>query len=158
MKLKKVLIGALALAVVAIFSFTLPGHAVESWTQMLMTDVGIGPQTSGYGVLQTNRVVKATEINSATLTQIIAAPAAGQIFVDGIFLEKVTATSGAVTLQYGTGTNCGTGTATLAYIGPQTSTSLLPLGYYPLKIQVPAAKALCAKVDASTTDALVLAE
>lgn len=158
MRRKNLLIGALILAVFALIAYTPTGRAVESWTQTLMTDVGLGPQTSGYGVLQTNRVVKGTDINSATLTQIIAAPATGQIFVDGVFLEKATATTGAVTLQYGTGTNCGTGTATLAYIGPATSTSLMPLGYYPLKIQVPAAKALCAKVDATTTDALVLAQ
>src|SRR5690348_9269140 len=155
---RNLLLGALVLAVISLFAFTPPGHAVESWTQTLMSDVGLGPQTSGYGVLQVNRVVKSNDINSATLTQLVAAPASGQIFVDGIFLEKATATTGSVTLKYGTGTNCGTGTTTLAYVGPQTATSAVPIGYYPLEVQVPAANALCASTDATTTEALVLAQ
>lgn len=158
MKRKNLLIGALVLAVIAIFAFTPPGRAVESWTQTLMTDVGIGPQTSGYGVLQVNTVNKATSLTATSLTQLIAAPAAGSIFVDGVVLEKATATTGYAELEYGTGTNCGTGTTALATLGPATSTSLLNLGYYPLKIQVPAGKALCGVVDGAGTAALVLAQ
>ncbi len=158
MRFKTFSIGLLVLAVAAIFAFTPASKAVETWTQTLVMDVSVGPPANAAGILQVKELNKATDINSATLTQIIAAPAAGSIYVDGIFLEEATATTGKVTLEYGTGTNCGTGTTALAYLGPQTSTSLLALGYYPLKIQVPAGEALCAEVDATTTEALVLAQ
>jgi len=160
MKAKNTFLALLVVTLVALAGVFLTTQAQESGSQITLAQkfVKSGPQASGAGVLQVAPVNTGVEIAVATLTQIVAAPASGSIYVDGIFLEKATATTGTVTLRYGTGTNCGTGTTTLIYVGPQTTTSLMPLGYYPMHIQVPATKALCAITDATTTAAIVLAQ
>lgn len=51
---------------------------------------------------------------AATLTQCQAAPGAGlSLYVTDIVVQTTTTTSGTYAVQYGTGTNCGTGTAAL---------------------------------------------
>ncbi|MBZ5703245.1 MAG: hypothetical protein LAN84_15540 [Acidobacteriia bacterium] len=117
-----------------------------------MKFIKAGPQTQGAGVLQTGEVNSlSAAVATATLTQVVAAPTSGSIYLRGILLEKVTATTGSVTVQSGTGTNCGTGTAVL--LGPVV---IPPAGYLRLDIQVPAAKALCLQTDAATTSVRAL--
>jgi len=114
--------------------------------------VGDGVTANGTGVIQTGEVsTLSAEVTNTTVTQVVAAPAAGlSIYVRGIVVTKSVAATGAVTLVYGTGTNCGTGTTTLLTISGATSNSLLP-GYIPLGILVPAAKALCLNTEAAGT-------
>jgi hypothetical protein len=51
---------------------------------------------------------------AATLTQCQAAPAAGlTLYITDIAVQTTTATSGTYAIQYGTGSNCGTGTTAL---------------------------------------------
>jgi len=117
-----------------------------------MKFIKVGPQSQGAGVLQVGEVNNlSAAVATATLTQVVAAPTSGSIYLRGILLEKVTATTGSVTVQSGTGTNCGTGTAVL--FGPVV---IPPSGYLRLDIQVPAAKALCLQTDAATTSARAL--
>lgn len=133
-----------------------PSSAQESAAQVRFIKHGV--QAQGFGVYQTGELsTLSAAVASATLTQVVAAPASGSIYLRGIWIEKATATTGAVTVRYGTGTNCGTGTTTLLTIGPQTATSLLPIGYYPVGALVPAQNALCLVTDAATTSARALA-
>jgi hypothetical protein len=116
---------------------------------------GVGAQ--GAGVLQVGEVnTLSAAVATATLTQVVAAPAAGlQTYLRGLLVQKAaTASSGStVTVEYGTGTNCGTGTTVL--LGPLAPP---PVGYIPLNILVPAANAVCLATDASTTSVRVLAQ
>lgn len=94
-----------------------------------------------------------------TTTQVVAVPPAGtSILLHSVLLEKATATTGQVTVIYGTGANCGTGTTTLTTLGPQTATSLLPVGPYLLDVAIPAGNALCLQTDAATTSARVVTQ
>ena len=144
-------LAVLALIVVAPWK---PGQAQESPAQVTMAQkyVNAGVQAQGAGVLQIGEVsTLSAEVTNTTVTQVVAAPAAGlSIYVRGIIVTKAVAATGAVTLVYGTGTNCGTGTTTLLAISGATSNSLLP-GYIRLGIQVPAAKALCLNTEAAGT-------
>lgn len=160
MKLKNTFSALLVVVLLGLAGVFFATYGQESASQITFAQkfVKSGPQALGAGVLQVAPVNTGVEIAVATLTQIVAAPASGSVYLDGIFLEKATATTGVVTLKYGTGTNCGTGTTTLIYVGPQVATSFLNLGYYPMHIQVPAGKALCAMTDATTTAAIVLAQ
>ena len=132
------------------------GIAQESPAQIAFIKHGV--KTQGFGIQQVGELSTLTAaVASATLTEVVAAPASGSIYLRGIWIEKMTATTGSVTVRYGTGTNCGTGTTTLLTIGPQTATSLVPVGYYPVGALVPSGKALCLVTDASTTSARALA-
>lgn len=120
--------------------------------------VSDGVTANGTGVLQTGDVgTLSAAVATATLTEVVAAPAAGlSVYLRGIWLEKSTATTGSALVRYGTGTNCVTGTTTILTIGPQTASSLLPIGYYPVNALIPAAKALCLGTDAATTSVRAL--
>lgn len=66
----------------------------------------------------------------ATLTRCIAAPTSGESrYITDIVANSTTAIGGAMSLQTGTGTNCGTGTASLFPSSPATNTPRL--GYPP---------------------------
>jgi len=111
-----------------------------------------GVQTQGAGVLQTGEVNSiSAAVATATLTQVVAAPTSGSIYLRAILVEKITATTGSVTVQSGTGTNCGTGGAVL--FGPVV---VPPAGYLRLDLLVPATKALCLQTDAGTTSVRAL--
>jgi hypothetical protein len=111
-----------------------------------------GPQTNASGLLQVGEVNSlSAAVATATLTQVVAAPTSGSIYLRAIMLEKVTATTGSVTVQSGTGTNCGTGTVVL--LGPV----IVPVSRYMLlNIRVPAAQAICLQTDAATTSVRAL--
>jgi len=88
---------------------------------------------------------------AATLTQCQAAPAAGlSLYITGLYVQTTTTTSGTYALQYGTGTNCATGTTALfpssgtsnRFNAPITSNAMASI-FFPVPIKVPAANALC---------------
>src|SRR4051812_24728736 len=106
-----------------------------------------GVQTQGAGVLQVGEVnTPSAAVATATLTEVVAAPASGSIYVRGVFVEKSTGAAGTYTLKYGTGTNCGTGTTTI--LGPVTNPTI---GFNRIEVLVAAGKALCLQTDAATT-------
>lgn len=133
-------------------------RAIESWTQTLMTDVIVGPMAKGNAVLQTGEVsTLSAAVASATLTQVVAAPTAGSIYLRGIWIEKSTTATGSILVRYGTGTNCGTGTTTLLSLTAATAQTF-PFGYQAIGVPVPATKALCLGTDAATTSVRALAQ
>ena len=161
MKAKNTFLALLVVGLLAIAGIFLNTQAQESPAQVTMAQrfVKSGPQALGAGVLQVGSIgTLSPAVASATRTEVVAAPASGSIWLQSVIIEKATATTGLVTVSYGTGTNCGTGTTVLLTLGPQTSTSLLPIGTYSLQVQVPAAKALCLTTDAATTSARVVAQ
>ena len=99
---------------------------------------------------------------AATLTQVVAAPAAGtSLYLTDITAVSDTATAGQFTLRYGTGANCVTGTTTnypnvaalttgkIPYPGNTANNPLYVTFTTPLK--VPAANALCVICVATNT-------
>jgi hypothetical protein len=110
---------------------------------------GLGSQ--GNYLLQTGENSKlSAAVATATLTQVVAAPAAGSLYLRGLWIEKATGTTGAVDVKYGTGTNCGTGTTTIMSLAANAAVQI-PLGEFKVGYQVPAGKALCLDTDAATT-------
>lgn len=104
-----------------------------------------GVQTQASGVLQVGEVnTLSAAVATGTLTQVVAAPGSGSIYLRGLLVEKKSATP-TITIQYGTGTNCGTGTTVLA--GPITPVN----EYIPLHVLVPAGEALCLQTDSTDT-------
>src|SRR5512146_567119 len=76
-----------------------------------------GAQAKGANVLQVGEVsTLSAAVSDVTLTEVVAAPTAGSIYLRGLLVEKSTGAGGTITLQTGTGTNCGTGGAVL--LGP----------------------------------------
>ncbi|HEY6349610.1 MAG TPA: hypothetical protein VI636_09395 [Candidatus Angelobacter sp.] len=132
--------------------------ALAAWQQvgeqnlLKLSFVGKGVSSTGTNVLQTGEVNSITApVATATLTRIVFAPASGQTYIRRVMVEKSTGSTGTFTLQYGTGTNCGTGTTVL--FGPVTNPQVVP--HY-IGILVPAGQDLCAQTDASTTSVRVL--
>jgi hypothetical protein len=114
--------------------------------------IGKGVSNQGTRILQTGDLSNlSTAVATATLTRVVAAPASGSTYIRSIAVEKSTGAGGSFTLQYGTGTNCGTGTTVL--IGPVTNP---PIQTYYLGAIVPAGQDLCAQTDASTTSIRLL--
>lgn len=153
------LLMGVVLAIAALVAFVPAppaAFAQESAAQVALQQkfVLAGPRAQGAGVMQTGEVdTLSAAVASATLTQVVAAPTSGSIYLRALLVEKATASTGSVTVKYGTGTNCGTGTTTL--LGPVT---VPPVGRLTLDIQVPAANALCILTDASTTSVRVLGQ
>jgi hypothetical protein len=133
---------------------TIPGNGTNADKQMLD---GVGALGAGVKQVATLGTLSAA-VASATDAQVVAAPGSGSIVLLGVFLEKATNTTGTATVEYGTGTNCGTGKTTLLILGPQTASSLLPIGYYPVNALVPATKALCLVTDGSGTSIRALTQ
>ncbi len=112
-----------------------------------------GVQAQGSGILQIGEAgTLSAAVASATRTEVVAAPTAGSIYLKGIWVEKATATTGLVTVSYGTGANCATGPTTILSIGAGSPA----IGFYPVNTIVPATKALCLTTDAATTSARAL--
>jgi hypothetical protein len=127
----------------------LPGDGTQAEKQV---SDGVGSQ--GAGVLQTAPLFTlSAAVASSTLTQVVAAPGSGSIYLGAILVEKATASSGSFTVEYGTSTNCGTGTTVL--FGPVTVPAV---GMMPVGVLVPATKALCLVTDASTTSVRALTQ
>jgi len=127
-----------------------PGDGTQGEIQI---SDGVGAH--GAGVLQTAELFTlSTAVASASLTQVVAAPSAGvSVYVGRLLIEKATASTGSVTVEYGTGVNCGTGTTVL--FGPVT---VPPVGMISVGVLVPAAKALCLVTDANTTSVRALTQ
>ena len=89
---------------------------------------------------------------STTLTQQIATPASGtSIWITAVVVSSVTAAS-TLTIEYGTGTNCATGTTKeILLTSPLNTAAWNFQGYSPVGLQIPAAQAVCA-VCGSATD------
>lgn len=150
----------LALAVSALLiatPWTSPS-AQESPAQVTMQQkfVNQGVQAKGAGVaLHGELGTLSAAVASATRTQVVAAPAAGvSTILRGVLVESATAATGVVTISYGTGTNCATSPTVITSLAAGTST-VIPIGYVPLNVVVPAAKAVCITTDAATTSARV---
>jgi hypothetical protein len=78
--------------------------------------------------------------NVTTLAQIVALSAGQAIYVCGVAVG--TTTAGTVTLEYGTGTNCGTGGTALTGAIP-TAVAIGNLGWGGTIVTAPVGKALC---------------
>lgn len=132
----------------------IPGNGTDAFKAVLD---GVGAQ--GAGVLQTAPLYTlSAAVASATRAQVVAAPGAGSIYLAGILVETATNSAGIVTVSYGTGANCGTGTTTLFTLGLGTGSSPFPVGFYPVHVLVPATKALCLTTDGATTSARALTQ
>lgn len=157
MKKRIVSLLALALALIVAGIYSAPRAQVTA-DQVTLTTVSVGPKARGVGVQQIGEVsTLSAAVATATRTQVIAAPASGSIYLRGLWIEKSTSGSGSVTLSYGTGANCATGTTTLLSLAAATGQTLA-FGYYPIGVQVPAGNALCAQTDAATTSVRVLGQ
>lgn len=97
---------------------------------------------------------------AATLTQCQAAPAAGlRLYVTDISIQSTTATAGLFLLRQGTGTNCGTGTAsifpsaaTVVRYGYPANTAAQASTYrFTTPVVLTAANALCVLCTATNT-------
>jgi len=134
-------------------------QAQEVYQQVFLTTIEKGGRAKGNSVLQTGQVSTLSALASnTTLIELVAAPATGQTYVRGVWIEKSTTATGNVTLTFGTTTTtpCDTGatTVTLTAVSGQT----LRFGYHPLGILAPAAKKVCGSTDAATTAFRVLAQ
>jgi hypothetical protein len=134
--------------------FTKPGNGTTSFL-----DVAGGVGAKGAGVQQVATLgALSAAVASGTDAEVVAAPGTGSVVLLGVFLEKATNTTGTATVEYGTGTNCGTGKTTILTLGPQTASSPLHLGFYPISALVPAQKALCLVTDGSGTSIRALTQ
>jgi hypothetical protein len=115
----------------------------------------VGLCTNAAGCLPPNGDTQFYQAATTTLTQVIAAPGSGSIRITSLVASGLeSATGGWIELEYGTGTNCATGTTVLAFVlwvpaaapGAQIS---LGTGYGNVFL-VPATKALCVIVSAGT--------
>ncbi len=159
-KLKVVAVLALCLVnLAAIATLVAPGavaQVVGEQVLLTMRFLNAGPSTQGANALQVGEVsTLSAAVASATLTEVVAAPSTGSIYLRGIWVEKSTTATGSVLVRYGTGTNCGTGTTTLLSLTAATGQTF-GFGYYRIGVQVPATKALCLGTDASTTSVRAL--
>jgi hypothetical protein len=145
---------AFGVTLALIVSVALLAAAATSPSQTLvaMRFINAGIQSQGAGVLQTGEVnTLSASVATATLTQAVAAPSAGSVYIRGVLVEKSTGAAGTYTIQTGTGSNCGTGTTVL--LGPVTNP---PVGFNRLEVLAPATKAVCVQTDAATTLVRVL--
>lgn len=156
--MKKHIFTALSLAVLLTLALSTPwitstAQVVADQVILKMKFVKDGITAQGQNVLQTGEVgTLSAAVATTSLTEVVAAPSSGSIYLRGIWIEKATATTGNVLVRNGTGTNCGTGTATILSIGVGSPA----IGYYPLNVLVPGANAVCLSTDASTTSARAL--
>ena len=149
----------LTAALVLMLGSLLPTRAVESWTQTLMESIDAGPSAKGASVLQTGEVsTLSSAVASASLTQVVAAPTAGSIYLRGIWINKAATTTGSILLRDGTGTNCASGTTHTILSLTAATGQTFPLGYQAIGVQVPAARALCAVTEGANTSVQVLAQ
>lgn len=90
----------------------------------------------------------AINVSSATTTQIVGLSGSTKIYVTG--LTVIAGGTGNITLVYGTGTNCGTGTTSLSGAMPLVANSGLSIGGgLGAVLMVPAGQALCVTTSAA---------
>jgi hypothetical protein len=157
MKKERLLIGIMAVLLFAVAVMVIPGGRVAAQqvgdqTLLKMKFINFGSSTLGTNILQTGEVnTLSAAVATATLTKVVTGPASGSVYIRGVIVEKSTGGTGSFTIQTGTGTNCGTGTAVL--LGPVVNP---PIGKVWLEIQATAAKDVCLQTDAATTSARLL--
>lgn len=147
---------AAVLIVVGALAILFPAQAQQIGDQTLlkMKFINSGSSSLGVNILQTGEVnTLSAAVATATLTRVVTGPASGSVYVRGVIVEKSTGGTGSFTIQTGTGTNCGTGTAVL--VGPVVNP---PIGKVWLEIQATAAKDVCLQTDAATTSARLLSD
>lgn len=159
---KSVLFGAAVAAL--LFALSIPWLAPlaqETASQVTLTMAflkqGVLTDASSRGVLQIGQLsTLSAAVASATRTEVVAAPAAGNaVYVRGLFVQSSTTGTGSITVSYGTGTNCATGTTTVLTLTAATGQTL-PFGYANVGAKIPAANALCLQTDAATTSVRAL--
>lgn len=156
MKMQRLMIAAFAIVLFVVAVMLTPSthvlaQQVGDQIILKMRFANQGVQGGGGGILQTGAVSNiSTAVATATLTRVVVAPASNQTYVRGVIVEKSTGGTGSFTLQYGTGTNCGTGTTVL--LGPVVNP---PIQQYNLGLNIPAGQDLCVQTDASTTSVRV---
>jgi hypothetical protein len=134
---------------IAIALSPLPTLAARTGEQVLISlkFISDGVQSKGTNVLQVGELnMLSAAVSNTTVTQVVAAPASGSVYLRGILVEKSTGAAGTYTVTQGTGTNCATGSTTV--LGPVTNP---PIGFNRIEIAIPATKALCLSSDAATT-------
>lgn len=89
----------------------------------------------------------AINVATATTTQLIALSAGKAIYVTGF--DMIAGGTGNVTFEYGTGTNCGTGTTVLTGAYPLTAQAGLARGGSGVVWKIPASNALCVLTSAA---------
>jgi hypothetical protein len=115
-----------------------------------------GPSAQGAYTLQTGEEsTLSAAVASATLTEVVAAPTAGSVYLRGIWIEKSVTATGSILVRYGTGTNCGTGTTTLISLTAAAGQTF-PFGYIPIGAQIPSTKALCLVTEGANTSVRAL--
>lgn len=136
----------------------------------IRSDTGVGltaPIEAGQYLLGTNGWFKQRGCNStasfnvaSTTTQVVAAVAAQTPRICAYMFAPSTATAGSVSLVYGTGTNCGTGTVTLFTI-PLPAANVAPISqtfnsatFGPLSTS----QALCISTTTATVQGYILFE
>jgi hypothetical protein len=147
---------ALLLVMVAVTFMPQPvahaAQAVGEQALLKMRFINDGVQALGSGVLQAESVsTLSAAVASATRASVATAPAAGNIYIKGVVIEKSAGGTGVVTISEGTGTNCGTNTAVIVtFTNPVVST--IPLG-----IQTPTAlRDVCITTEGASTSARIL--
>jgi hypothetical protein len=108
-----------------------------------------GAESSGnlVGIVQADNSV-AINISTATTTQIVALSSGKKIYV--VAWDVVAGGTGAITLEYGTGSNCGAGTTMLTGAYPLTAQNgIAKGGGLGAVLVVPAGNALCALTSAA---------
>jgi hypothetical protein len=153
----RLVIATVVVLLFAVAMLIIPGSNVNAQqvgdqTLLKMKFVNFGSSTLGTNILQTGEVnTLSAAVATATLTKVVTGPASGSVYIRGVIVEKSTGGTGSFTIQTGTGTNCGTGTAVL--LGPVVNP---PIGKVWLEIQATAAKDVCLQTDAGTTSARLL--
>lgn len=100
-------------------------------------------------IIQSDKSV-AINISTATTTQLVALASGQKIYVTRY--DVIAGGTGTFQLEYGTGTNCGTGTTVLTGAYPWTAqTGLTTGGGLGSIYQIPASNALCAVTNAATS-------
>jgi len=130
-----------------------PGNGTNAEKHVLD---GVG--TRGAGVLQTGQLGTLSAVVANTLTEVVAVTTGGaKTVIIGVWVESAVATTGQVDVKYGTDTNCGTGTTTLASLKASANNPLAP-GFYPLPALVVADKATCIVTEAAGTTARLITQ
>lgn len=106
------------------------------------------PSASGPAPVSSATDTVAVNMSTATTTQIVALSSGQKIYVSGGAI--VSSGTNTITLKYGTGANCGTGTTSLT--GPMAFTAQTGVGFnsgFGASVVVPAGNALCITTSAA---------
>ncbi|HLJ87754.1 MAG TPA: hypothetical protein VKZ53_13090 [Candidatus Angelobacter sp.] len=147
-----VVVGAALLGLMTAPSTHVIAQQVGEQNLLKLRFVSAGASAQGSNILQTGELSNVSPaVATSTLTRVIAAPSTSQTYIRSVLVEKSTGSSGSFTIQFGTGTNCATGTTVV--LGPVVNP---PIQTYYLGAQVPPGQDVCVQTDASTTSVRLL--